>query len=574
MGQLRSGWLAVWATLVWACHGAAGLASAPLPSPYHPADMVLWSGKIVTLDAQSRVAEALAIRDGRIVAVGSNQEMVRWIGPQTRVIDLAGRTVIPGLIDSHFHGIRAGITYTAELDWSGVRSLEEALATIREAARQSPAGTWIVVAGGWHEAQLRERRGPTPAELTEAAPDHPVYVQHLYQYAVLNAKAMERLGLNRDTPDPPMGRYQRDANGNLTGVVTGNITTFTYFYDRLPKAAVDEQVASTKAFFRQLNRLGLTGFIDAAGSGILPEHYDAVYRLWRSGQLTLRVRYYINPQVRGKEMEELQERTSFLRSRTGDDMLRFEGFGEALLWETHDGTNYGLKLAFSADAKEKLYQIAGMAAERGLGIQAHATNDYSARQFLDVFERVNREVPIAGLRWYIVHLEDLTAETMDRLKALGMGISVQDRLYFDGDRYLRVMGEPAARRAPPIRTALRAGLVVGAGTDAHRVAPYNPFVSLWWLVTGKSVSGRVIRGPEETPTREEALRMYTWNSAWLSGEETTRGSLEVGKWADLVVLSKDYFTVPEDEIREIESVLTMVGGRVVYASDWFRPLER
>ena len=542
------------------------------PAPLHPADIVLLGGKVVTLDAQSSIAEALAIRDGRIVAVGSNSSVQPWIGPQTRVVDLSGRTVIPGLIDSHIHAIRAGLTYGSELDWSGTGSLQEGLQSIAEAAQHTPPGTWIMVVGGWHELQFPERRGPTPAELDRVAPHHPVYVQHLYEYAVLNSKAIEALGVGAAEPDPRMGRFERGPDGRLTGIVRGDVPSFSYLFSRLPKAgSVADQAESSRRFFRRLNQLALTGVIDPAGGSMFVESYDPVYRLWKAGQLTLRIRYFVSSQRPGSEEDDYQQWARYLRVRLGDDMLRFMGFGEVLLWETQD--TWGQPAQFTQRTRERVYQIARLAAERELALQIHTTHDASLRGYLDVFEQVNQEVPITHLRWFAAHLEDITEESMERVKALGMGISIQDRLYFDGDMYLGHFGAPAARRAPPIQTMMRKGLVVAAGTDAHRVSPYNPWVSLWWLVTGKSVAGTPLRGPEETPTREQALRMYTLNSAWLAGEEHLRGSLEVGKWADLAVLSRDYFAVPDDEIREIESLLTIVGGKVVYAAGPFADLE-
>jgi predicted amidohydrolase YtcJ len=251
----------------------------------------------------------------------------------------------------------------------------------------------------------------------------------------------------------------------------------------------------------------------------------------------------------------------------GDDMLRFNGFGERV-------TNAMNNNERPSDAdKEYYYRIAKWAADRGLALTMHWSRDASVGQLLGIFERVNRETPIGGLRWSIAHLNDATDETLRRMKALGVGWTVQDAMYFGGEAFQQQWGKEVAHRAPPVETGRKTGVAIGAGTDAHRVASYNPFTALQWFLDGKTVSGVALRGPAETPSRADALRFYTIGSAWFSRDEDKRGSLEVGKLADLAVLSKDYLTVPVDEIGGIESVLTMVGGRVVYAAGAYRALE-
>jgi predicted amidohydrolase YtcJ len=247
----------------------------------------------------------------------------------------------------------------------------------------------------------------------------------------------------------------------------------------------------------------------------------------------------------------------------GDDMLRFNGLGERITLAMNNNNNP------NATDTENYYQIIKWAAERGMAVTMHWSNDSSVNRLLDLFERLNRETPIAGLRWSVAHLNDASPASLQRMKALGMGWTVQDAMYFDGEQFVAQRGAEAARRVPPVVTAKKIGVVVGAGTDAHRVASYNPFTALQWFLDGKTAGGAAIRGPEETPGREDALRMYTIGSAWFSRDETRRGSLEAGKLADLAVLTKDYMTVPVDQIGGIESVLTMVGGKIVFAADPF-----
>jgi predicted amidohydrolase YtcJ len=339
-------------------------------------------------------------------------------------------------------------------------------------------------------------------------------------------------------------------------------------FDKLPKPDAEQKVQSTRKFFRELNRVGLTGFVDPGGFNMTPAEYAPLFRVWRDKALTVRVNFSYFSQKRGKELEEFKELTQLLPMGLGDDMLKFNGIGERVTFGMYNNDK-------PSDAdKEQFYQAAKWAADNGLTLTHHWMNDASVSHLLDVFERVNREVPIAKLRWSIAHLNDATEPTMTRMKALGVGWAMQDAMYLEGDRELKQKGEAALKRMPPMRTALKTGVAIGAGTDAHRVANYNPFVALRWMLDGKSASGVPLRGPEETPNRLEALRMYTSGSAWFAHDESRRGTLALGRLADLAVLSKDYLTAPLDDIAGIHSLLTLVGGRVVYAEGPYAALEQ
>ncbi len=533
-----------------ACAGAAA----------QPADTVLVNGRIHTLDAKSTVVEALAIRGERIVAVGRFQRVKPLIARTTAVIDLHGRTVIPGLIDSHMHAIRAALSFATEVNWIGARSIGEALARLHDAARRAKPGSWLIVAGGWTPEQFAEKRKPTQAELTGAAPDYPIYVQLFYGWAMMNPLGFEKLGIREDKDVPPAGKLERDESGALTGGVTGNSQTITALFARLPKPDFDEQVEGTKKFFHELNRFGLTGVIDPGGFGMPPANYQALFRVWQNGELSLRVAYSIFGQGRGRELEDFQSLTRLLPMGFGDQWLRFNGIGENVAWGVYNVDAPG------EAAREQFYQICKWAAEQGMALNIHWHHDASVGVVLDTFERVNREIPIWRLRWAIAHLNDASSATLERMKALGVGWALQDAGYFEGEEWLKEKGAEAVRRMPPIDTALKIGVHVGAGTDAHRVMTYNPWVALQWMLDGRTVGGSATRGPEEIPTREAALRLYTQGSAWFAFAEQQRGSLEVGKLADLAVLSKDYFSVPLEEIGAIEAVRTIVGGRVVYSN--------
>lgn len=525
-----------------------------------PADTLLVNGKILTVDRAFSTREALAIRDGRIVALGGNPEIRRLAGPLTRVIDLEGRTAIPGLIDSHLHAIRAALSFSTEVNWIGATTITEAVARIHEAAQTKKPGSWLIVAGGWNVDQFRERRRPNQAELVAAAPGNPVYVQLGYGWAMLTPAAFQSLHITSDADLAAHGRLERDAAGKPTGAIIGGQDAIIALFDRLPKPTLAEQVEGTRKFFRELNRLALTGVVDPGGNNLAPDDYQALFQVWRQAEMTVRVAYTLCGLTPGAELDDYKSWTRLLPMGFGDDWLRFNGVGERITAAMNNNDRP------TETDREKYYQIAQWAADRGLSLTMHWPRDASVGQLLDIFERVDRNTPIAPLRWSIAHLNDASPRTLERMKELGVGWTVQDAMYFGGAQFVEQAGAQAARRVPPVNTAQRIGVVIGAGTDAHRVASYNPFTALQWFLDGKTVAGVAIRGPEETPTRAEALRFYTLGSAWFSHDDGRRGSLEAGKLADLAVLSKDYMTVPVDQIGGIESLLTLVGGKIVYAS--------
>jgi len=527
-------------------------------------ETLLLNGKIVTADERGTLHQAMAVSEGRIVALGKSAEIKRLAGKGTRVVDLGGRTVIPGLIDSHMHAIRAALSYGTEVHWFGTTSIEEALGRLRTAARAAKPGAWLIVAGGWTDEQFKERRRPTQAELVAAAPNNPVYVQWMYGWAMLTPLAYQALNINAEADLPGGGKFVRDAAGQPTGAISGGIVPL---FDKLPAPAFAQKVESTRKFFRELNRVGLTGLVDPGGFNMSPAEYAPLFQVWREKALTLRVTYSYFSQKRDRELDEFKELTQLLPMGFGDDLLRFNGIGERVTFGMYNNDK-----PTEAD-KEKFYQAAKWAAERGMTLTQHWHSDASVHHLLDVFERVNRDIPIARLRWSIAHLNDGSEATFARMKALGVGWAMQDAMYYDGERELKARGEAALKRMPPMRTALKAGVVIGAGTDAHRVANYSPFIALRWMLDGKSAGGVALRGPEETPSRMEALRMYTSGSAWLAHDNNRRGTLAIGKLADLAVLSKDYLTVPVQEIGGIQSLLTLVGGRMVYADGPFATLE-
>ena len=536
------GWPSCIVAFVIVMSAAAGAAAQEI-------DTILVNGKVVTVDPQSSIRSALAIREGRITALGSDADIRKLAGPRTRTIDLQGRTVIPGLIDSHMHATRAALSFSTEVNWIGATSLADALNRLRLAAMKAKPGAWLIVVTP--QATLdafKEHRRPIQAELIAAAPNNPVYVQLGYGWAMMTPLALKALNIN-----------------SLDGVVTNNIIEL---FDRLPKPTFDEQVEGTKAFFRELNRLGLTGVVDPGGNNVTPREYQALFKVWHDRDLTLRVAYSLCGMTDGSEFAEYQNYLAMMPQGFGDEMLHFNGIGERITWAMN-GIN---GIPPEAD-KAKYYEIVRWAAQRGLAVTMHWNTETNVDHLLGIWERVNKEFPIAPLRWTIAHLNDASPQTLQRMKALGVGWTVQDAMYNTGSDVLQREGAAKVRREPPVVTGNRLGVAIGAGTDAHRVSTYNPFTVLQWFLDGRNASGTALRAPEETPSRADALRFYTLGSAWVSHDERVRGSLEVGKLADLAVLSKDYLTVPVDQIGGIESVMTMVGGKVVYAAGPYQTLD-
>ncbi len=528
-----------------------------------PVDAILTDGKVVTFN--SAPAEALAVRDGRIAAIGRSADIRALAGPATRVIDLAGRTVIPGLINSHIHAIRAGLTYATEVHWIGARTLAEALDRIRAAARIAPKGAWLVVAGGWVETQFAERRRPTRAEIAAAAPEHHVYVQMLYSAVLLTAGGIEALGISGDAALASRLSIETGADGTPTGWITADNRTISELFDRLPRPTFEQELAGTRAFFRTLNSLGITGVLDPGGYNLPLQAYRAVFHVQYQGAPAIRVVYSLCAPRRDHELEDFHDLMPPMSF--GNTWLRFNGIGENVTWGMYNND------APTEAQKEQLYQVLRQVVWKRQTATFHWNNDRSVHHLLEVLERVNAEAPIAPLRWSIAHLNDASLASLTRMKALGVGWLMQNAFYFRGEAFLGQQGREAVRLAPPIATALRMGLRVGGGTDAHRVMSYNPFVSLQWMLDGKTVGGVAMRAPEETPTRLEALRLYSEGSAWFAHDEASRGALAVGKLADLAVLTADYLTVPVGEIGSIRSLFTMVGGRVVYADGPYAALQ-
>lgn len=538
----------------------------------HP-DLILLNGAFTTLDPKLPSPQALAITHGLFSAVGSTEDVMRGLGLQTKVIDLGGRRVIPGLIDSHTHMIRGGLSYTMELRWDGVRSLADAMRMLALQVARTPAPQWVRVVGGFSEHQFAEKRLPTIDELNAVAPDTPVYILHLYDRTLLNAAALRVVGYTRDTPDPPGGEIVRATNGHPTGLLLARPNA-KLLYATLangPKLPLEYQKNSTRHFMRELNGLGITSVIDAGG-GLqnYPDDYKVIEELHRSGQMTLRLAYNLSTQKPKEEMADFAGWVKQIAPRHGDDFYRHNGAGEMLVYSAADFEDFRVERPeMAASMEQDLEPVVRLLAEHRWPWRMHATYDQSIDRALDVFERVHRDTPIDKLHWFFDHAETISERNIERVARLGGGIAVQHRMAYQGEQFVERYGAHEAQRTPPIRRMIEMGVQVGAGTDATRVASYNPWVCLAWLVTGRTVGGLGLYPPSNRLDRATALRAWTESNTWFSNEVGNKGRIVVGELADLAVLSSDYFAVPNDEIQGITSLLTLVGGTVVHASGAF-----
>lgn len=541
------------------------------------ADLILRNGRIVDVEV-GEFSSALAIQGEKIIFIGSDEASKSFEGPRTQIIDLRDKTVIPGLIDSHLHIIRGGLNYNLELRWDGVRTIKEALGMLREQAKRTPDGQWIRVVGGWNEFQFKEGRLPTLQEINEAVPDKPVFVLYLYSLGFLNKKAIQVLGYDSATHYSG-GEMVKDKAGELTGMLVAKPSALLLYktLTLMPKLNPEEQKNSTLHFYRELNRLGVTSAIDAGGGGqSFPEDYSVSEALAKEGQLTVRTAYYLFAQDKGHENQFFKRAARSLKIPFNSDMFKVNGYmscggGENLAWSAADFENFlEPRPELDPHMESELELVVSTLAENRWPFRIHATYNESITRFINVFEKVNKRIPFFGkVRWVIDHAETISEENLQRIKKYGGGIAVQNRMFFQGEHFVQRYGHEVAAHTPPVRRMLELGIPVGLGTDGTRVSSYNMMLSLYWLVSGKTWGGRQLFGDKNKLSRLEALRLATLGSAWFSGEENLKGNIKRGMFADLVVLSNDYFSIPEEEIKDLTSVLTFVAGKPVYASGEF-----
>jgi predicted amidohydrolase YtcJ len=535
------------------------LGTTPAAAQTATADIVLVNGKIVTVDDRFTIAQALAIRDQRIVAVGTNAEIDKLKGPQTRTVELAGRTVIPGLIDNHSHWIRAA--EHNELRFDGVTTRKRAIALLNDRVRAAKPGEWIAVLGGWSEQQFTdEERGFSRAELDAIAPDHPVVLQSVYNHSTLNSAALKAAGIGESTANPPGGQIEKDTDGRLTGVVRG-AGGVAFVAAKVPLSDQETWFANTRKLVSYLNSLGITAWSDLGGRGMSARHYEPYRRLADAGDLNVRVfwltiRQPATPEQMDRVLAEVPQLTPF----QGNDYFDHIGWGESIYGPATTNT---MRVDGPMDpaAMAQVRRLADALARQGIHLNAHVEMETAIDAYLEQYEALNKAHPVKGLRWVFSHVDQVTEAQLKRMKRLGMSAQLHSRPLIQGALMHKVHGDKAWDM-PPFRRVQDSGIHWGLGSDATAVTPSNPFYTLSFAVTGKMIGGRQVN--RQTITREEALVAHTRSNAYFLFQESNLGSLARGKYADLLVLDRDYLTVPEDEIKDIKPLLTMVGGKVVH----------
>jgi predicted amidohydrolase YtcJ len=546
-------WLIRAIATMFAVAAASTLAAA------QSADTVLVDGKIVTVDDRFTIAQALAIRGGRIVKVGTTAEIEALKGAATRTIDLKGRTVIPGLIDNHAHWIRAA--EHDELRFDGLTSRRRAIEMLAQRVRATPAGQWVVVLGGWSEEQFTDDpRGFPREELDRIAPEHPVVLQAIYSHSYLNSAALVAAKIDAETPDPQGGKIEKDASGKPTGFVQGP-GGVALVAAKIPLESQDAWLANTRKLVAYLNSLGITAWLDAGGRGMSARHYEPYRHLAERGELDVRVfwtaiRQPVTPAQVDAVIGEIRE----LKPFQGNDYFENVGWGESVFLPV---TTALLRVESNTKPEDlaQMRRLLVALAERGLYVNSHVEMHAAIDAFLDVYESVNKERPIKGLRWSFSHVDQIDETQLERMKRLGMTAQVHSRPLIQGALMHKVHGDKAWDM-PPFRRIQDSGIHWGLGSDATAVTTSNPFYTLGFAVTGEMVGGRKVN--RQSITREEALIAHTRSNALFLFQEGNLGSLAPGKYADLLVLDRDYLTVPACEIKDIKPLITMVGGKVVY----------
>jgi predicted amidohydrolase YtcJ len=526
------------------------------------ADLVLSNGKIITVDERFTIAQAVAIRGDRIVAVGTNQEMAQLAAPNARKIDLRGRAVIPGLIDNHIHLLRAGATWQKELRFEGVESRKQAIEMLCARAKAAGAGQWVYNIGGWTHHQFADDPKPfTREELDRIVPDNPVALQESYYQIFLNSRALEALGIQANAPDPPefvKGSIQRDTAGKPTGIIRGDIAATRPVAAKLPKVAPEQLEASSQGMVADMNRAGLT----AAGVPGCNADVLEIFQRWKAqGHLNIRVfciegAAAATPQQVDRSIQQIAQMKLF----QGDSYIDTIFFGESVYGPLHDPM-FALTSSPTPDQLELWRRMAMAIAQAGLPLHVHAELSNTIDKFLDQIEAINKEHPVKNLRWALAHVNQINGPQLERMKKLGMSAVVNPWAVINGGIMHEGFGD-GAYDMPPLRTIQNSGIEWGLGTDGTAANQTLPFMTLYFAVTGKMVGGvKVLR---QTISREDALIAYTRKNAYLVFQESNLGSIQPGKLADLLVLDRDYLTIPADQIKEIKPVLTMVGGRIVY----------
>lgn len=543
------------------------------------ADLIVTNGKITTMDDKNPEVQAVAIKDHKIFRTGTNAQILKLKGSSTKLIDAKGNRVIPGLFDSHLHVIRGGRFYNTELRWDGVKTLKRALEMLKEQAQRTPKGQWVRVIGGWNEYQFEEKRLPTLAEINEATGEVPTFVMYLYGKAWLNKAGLKELNIKGDTPNPSQGLIEKDSNGDPTGLLVAEPNAFILYSTlaKLPELSEAEKENSTLQYMTELNRLGVTAVMDAGGGfQNFPDDYGTTDALNKQGKITVRLPYYLFAQKKGSELSDYTKWTGMVdiddhgHNDHNEIDYHVNGGGENLVSDGADFENFLFpRPELPATMEKNMKDVVSLLVKKRWPFRIHATYNESITRFLNVIEEVNRETPLNGLVWFIDHAETVSEENMKRIKTMGGGIAVQHRMAYQGESFIHRYGKKAALASPPVKKMLEMGIPVGLGTDGTRVASYNPWVALYWVTSGKTLGGTQVMAKENALDRKTALSLSTFGGYELI-KDYEKGKIKEGYFADLTILDRDYFSVNEEEIKDITSKLTIVDGKVVYGDQTYK----
>lgn len=542
------------------------------------ADLIVFNAKITTQNLAQPEASALAVKRGRIYSVGNDSEILRLKDNNTRLIDANGRRLIPGLNDVHTHILNEkSFNYTVR--WEGVPTLKRALEMLSEQAKRTPEGQWVKVIGGWSPYQFKENRFPTMEEIRKAVPNRPVIVQYAYNRAFLNELALKDFGVGTDRfPALPDTEFEKDKDGNYTGIVHSNTFTFIMLEFMVPQVPFDEQVNSLINVIHEMNRFGITTALDAAAAIAYPYGHTPIEFLAKENQLNIRFPF-IDLQfgdASGATMvdAEINAITKKAPISPGENIHptmahghEYEGTGEVLRRELHDHENFDMPaVIINKDTMRKyVEEDVTKLIKRRIPFRMHISYNENITTFLDALQIVNQKTPLDGLRWSIEHAETITPENISRVKKLGGGIALDGKMALHGDGFIKTYSRDKALQTPRLRQLVKSGIPLAMSTDGFRASSFNPWTSIAWMITGKSVSGSEILAKDNRLTRNEALKLFTSGPAWFVQQEDENGRIAPRYLADFALLDKDLFTIPEDEIRAITSVLTIVDSRVVFA---------
>lgn len=544
------------------------------------ADLIVFNAQIFTGNLAQPEASALAVKDGRIYFVGSDGDVLGLKNSGTQMIDAGRRRLIPGISDAHTHVLNES-SYTYNLRWDGVPTLRQALDMLREQAERTPEGQWVKAIGGWSPFQFEENRFPTLDELREAVPDRPLIVQYAYNRAFLNEQAMEALGVGTvQFPDLPGTEFERDAQGNPTGVVEGYTFTFIAMEAMVPQPSSEEQVSALVHAIHGPNRFGVTSVIDAGNRGY-PTAQANVAALVQDNRLNVRMPFVDMQFGDGSPINmveaQIEAITKIAPISPGHNLHPtlahghvYRGAGEVLQIDVHDHENFD-RPPVTIDPglmRQHVEQNVSKLVERRIPFRMHISYDENISPFLDALEDLNQTAPLDGLRWSIEHAETISPKNISRVKELGGGIALDTKMALHGDGFIETHGREVALRTPRLRQLVDSGVPLAMTTDAYRAATFNP-----WVVSGKSVSGSDILAEDNRLSRAEALHLFTAGAAWFMNAESEMGRVAPGNLADFALLDRDYFTVPEDQIRSISSVLTVMDGRVVFGAEEYKALR-